>query len=143
MSDPVDPSLTPSGAKQAERMAQASAAIGLRQVRTSQLRRARETADGIAARCAVPCIPDARLREYAGGEPRDAWEARQQAIWRELPPPDAELWVAHGGILDAILRAWGVTLPARPPVDRHGSGIACGEIWAIDEHEGRLLLGER
>jgi broad specificity phosphatase PhoE len=141
--DPIDPPLTTRGADQAARMGAASAGLGLCRIRSSPLRRAGATADAISARCAVPCLWDPRLVEYSGAEARDAWEARQQAVWRDVRPPPGELWVAHGGILDAILRAWRVTLPARPPMDRHGSGIACGEIWSIDGREGRCLLGEQ
>jgi broad specificity phosphatase PhoE len=69
---PGDPGLTELGRRQAMRTAQWLRRAGLRGVFSSPLRRARETADIIAAAAGVPVAEDIRLRErmnWDGTEP--------------------------------------------------------------------------
>ena len=127
----VNPPLSGHGRSQADAMAAICRRLGLVAIRTSPLRRARETALRIGAACGVETREDVRLLEFGEDEPRDAWEGRQAAVWRAEPPCPGELWVSHGGVLNAIWGAWGLSVPLRGPVDRHGSVLACGEVWAV------------
>src|SRR5712691_6920924 len=55
--------LTPAGRRRAAELATALEPVRLNAVFTSDLRRARETAEAIASPQGTPVIPDARLRE--------------------------------------------------------------------------------
>jgi phosphohistidine phosphatase SixA len=130
-SHPIDPPLSGLGRAQADAMAAICRPLGLVLIRTSPLRRARETALRIAGACGAQILENERLSEFGEDEPRGAWERRQAAVWRAEPPCPGELWVSHGGLLNAIWGAWGLSVPVRGPVDRHGSLLACGEVWAV------------
>ena len=127
-----DPGLTALGRQQATRTGRWLSGRGVRALWTSLMRRARETADCIAAVTGLAVQPDARLRErlnWHGGMPFDAFLAlwarttrdrdlvpeggqssRQAAArlltfladLRALPGPVAA--VTHGGITTELLR---------------------------------------
>ena len=138
-SQPLDPPLSILGRSQAEAMAAICRHLGLVTIRTSPLRRARETALRIADACGAETREDERLLEFGEDESRDAWERRQAGVWSAEPPCPGELWVSHGGVLNAIWGAWGLSVPARGPVDRHGSLLACGEVWAVAGSRAQLV----
>lgn len=79
------------GQRQAEALAQALAHEPLDALVTSDLDRARETAEPIAARVSLPLLEDPDLREIALGD----WEGRTLA---EVSATDPNLWAAwqHG-----------------------------------------------
>lgn len=85
-----DPPLSPTGREQAEALASSLAPRRVRAVHTSDLRRARETAECVAARHAVTATVTSDLRELNFG----AWEGRRlSALWTELPD-EAQAWEA-------------------------------------------------
>lgn len=92
---PGDPGLTGTGRQQATRTGRWLLGAGVRAVSTSPMRRARETADCIAAVTGLAVQPDARLRErlnWDGSLPFDAI----LALWartmrdRDWVPADGE-----------------------------------------------------
>jgi broad specificity phosphatase PhoE len=129
---PGDPGLTALGRQQAARAGGRLSGLGIRALWSSPMRRARETADCIAAVTGLAVQPDARLRKrlnWDGGMPFDAflvlWErtahdrdlvpeggqsSRQSAArllafvagLRGGPGPVAA--VTHGGITTELLR---------------------------------------
>jgi phosphohistidine phosphatase SixA len=138
---PFDPPLSIAGRSQADAMAATCRRLGLVAIRTSPLRRARETALRIADDCGVETLEDDRLKEYGEDEPRETWERREAEVWTSEPQPAGELWVAHGGVLNAIWGAWGLSVPVRGPVDRHGSLVGCGEVWAVSGVRAKRVAG--
>ena len=129
---PGDPGLTALGRQQAARTGRWLGGRGVRALWTSPMRRARETADCIAAATGLAVQPDARLRErlnWDGGMPFEAFlalwartthdrdlvpyggQSSRQAAARLLafldglrvrPGPVAA--VTHGGITTELLR---------------------------------------
>jgi 2,3-bisphosphoglycerate-dependent phosphoglycerate mutase/probable phosphoglycerate mutase len=126
---PGHPGLTPTGRQQAGRWLHG---CGVRALYTSPMRRARETADGIASATGLAVRPDARLAErlnWDGSQPYEAflalWArtasdrdfvppgggssrqagARLQAFLADLPDaPGPVAVVTHGGITADLLR---------------------------------------
>ncbi len=133
----ADPPLTPRGEEQAALAAPRG--TGIAAVWSSDLRRARRTAEIIAGRLTVPCKVDARLRERDAGEWTGLTRVEIEAGWpgaltrHERPPhfePDIALMdrvmpaiveiaslhdgesvltVTHGGVVRAVERALGAT----------------------------------
>jgi broad specificity phosphatase PhoE len=156
---PGDPGLTALGRQQATRTGRWLSGRGVRALRTSPMRRARETADCIAAVTGLAVQPDARLRErlnWDGGMPFDAFLAvwartahdrglvpeggqssRQAAArllaflagMRGLPGPVAA--VTHGGITIELLRDLLGDDALRPDV--LDTGVPPCAITAIDD----------
>ena len=156
---PGDPGLTALGRQQATRTGRWLSGRGVRALWTSPMRRARETADCIAAVTGLAVQPDARLRErlnWDGGMPFDAFLAlwarttldrdlvpeggqssRQAAArllafmadLRALPGPLAA--VTHGGITTELLRDLLGDGALRPGV--LDAGIPPCAITAIDD----------
>ena len=92
---PGDPGLTGTGREQATRTGRWLRGLGIRALFSSPMRRARETAEGIASVNGLEVRPDARLRErlnWDGSLPLDAF----LALWartmrdRDWVPPDGE-----------------------------------------------------
>ncbi|MCX6463097.1 MAG: histidine phosphatase family protein [Pseudonocardiales bacterium] len=95
----LDSHLTPEGVAQAERVAPEIARLKPHRIISSDLRRAADTADVVAAACGVPVEVDARLRETHLGD----WQGRTVAdietswpgaiaTWRSDPA-----WAPPGG----------------------------------------------
>jgi glucosyl-3-phosphoglycerate phosphatase len=95
----LDSYLTPEGVAQAERVAPEIARLKPHRIISSDLRRAADTADVVAAACGVPVEVDARLRETHLGD----WQGRTVAdietswpgaiaTWRSDPA-----WAPPGG----------------------------------------------
>jgi broad specificity phosphatase PhoE len=81
----IDPPLNDRGREQARELAREASGLGLRALYTSQLRRARETADIIGAELGLVPRVDARFAESDRGE----WEGRLAA---EIKAEDPEAW---------------------------------------------------
>lgn len=156
---PGDPGLTALGRQQAARAGWRLSGLGIRALWTSPMRRARETADCIAAVTGLAVQPDARLRErlnWDGGMPFDdflaLWkrtagdrdlvpeggESSRQAVARLLAfvaglrgLPGPAVAVTHGGITTELLRDL-LGDDALPPgvLDK---GVPSGAITAIDD----------
>ena len=127
-----DPKLSDLGQAQADALGETCRRLGVDLVRTSPLRRARETVARIAQQCGAQVFEDPRLVEFDNTQARNEWELRQRAMWSAIAPAsDEELWVSHGGVLNEIWRAWRLPVPQRGTVDRHGSLVACGELWSV------------
>ena len=84
----VDPPLTARGLEQARELAERVGERGVRALYTSHLRRARETAEVVAARLDLEATVDARLAEAWMGE----WEGR---LKEEVSRHEAEEWAAY------------------------------------------------
>jgi broad specificity phosphatase PhoE len=112
---PGDPGLTETGGRQAAMAASWLRGAGLRALYSSPLRRARETADHIAAATGLPVQPDARLRErvnWDGSRPFGDFLAEwaHSTRDRDFVPRGGESSRQAGDRLRAFLAA----LPARP-----------------------------
>jgi broad specificity phosphatase PhoE len=121
---PGDPGLTPAGRRQAGRTGRWLDGRGVQALFTSPLRRARETADCIAAVTGLAVQPDTRLRE------RLNWDGSQPyrdflALWarttedRDFVPPDGESSRQAGARLQAFLAGL-PGLPSPVAVVTHG-----------------------
>jgi len=142
---PGDPGLTPAGRQQASRTGRWLHGRGVQALCTSPMRRARETADCIAAVTGLAVQPDARLRE------RLNWDGSQPyqdflALWarttedRDFVPPDGESSRQAG----ARLRAFLADLPGttRPTAAVTHGGITCDllrDLAGDDALSGHLL----
>lgn len=85
-----DPPLDPHGVAQADALAERLAGRPLGAVHSSDLRRARATAEAVAAPHRLPVLESTELRELAFGE----WEGRALAdLWLERPD-EARRWEA-------------------------------------------------
>lgn len=127
-----DPGLSDLGQAQAEALGETCMRLGVALIRTSPLKRARETAARIAPPCGAAVLQDLRLVEFDQTQVREEWELRQRATWSaDAPLHHGELWVSHGGVLNEIWWAWRLPVPHRGPIDRHGSLVACGELWSV------------
>lgn len=145
----ADVALTDRGRAQAQAVAAALARTlgdGPVAVRTSPLRRARQTAEAIAARLGVPVTEDDRLVELDYGD----WDTRD---WAALPPEALARWRADptfappgGESLTAVARrmagfcAEALEAPAdRPPAVvavSHVSPIKAAVAWALQAEVG-------
>jgi 2,3-bisphosphoglycerate-dependent phosphoglycerate mutase/probable phosphoglycerate mutase len=156
---PGDPGLTALGRQQAARAGRRLSDLGIGALWSSPMRRARETADCIAAVTGLAVQPDARLRErlnWDGGMPFDdfltLWastahdrdlvpeggQSSRQAAARlrafvaglsGLPGPAAA--VTHGGITTELLRDLLGDDALRPGV--LDEGVPPGAITALDD----------
>lgn len=118
-----DAGLTPQGITQAETLA--GQLSGVERIVASDLRRAVQTAERIAARAGVAVELDARLREISYGawdgrpwqdgvepaESLEAFEARVAEAWQEICAGTARVTVvvAHQGVNAVILGDLGLT----------------------------------
>jgi broad specificity phosphatase PhoE len=87
----IDPDLNTIGERQAEELAVSLTASGIQAVYSSDLRRARQTAEKVAGHCDLPHYSLPGLRELAFGE----WEG---LTWMEIQtrfPKEARLWTAQ------------------------------------------------
>ena len=118
--------LTPRGRAQAAALGQAFASVGLDQVQTSPVQRARETADAIGAACGLPVAVAPAMDEidFGGFTGRAFAELEGDPDWRA--------WNAHraaarapGGetMAEAVERAWA-----------HLTGLADGARVAVVTH---------
>lgn len=86
----TDPGLSDEGRRQAAEMAHRLAGVRVGRVLSSDLRRARETAEVVARAHGLPVAVDPDLRELSFG----AWEGRRLAdLWSESPD-EAAAWEA-------------------------------------------------
>ncbi len=146
----ADLELSPRGLDQIARLARRYPDGSLTAVFTSPLRRARQTADAIAASCGAPVEVDERLVELDYGEwdgralaeiAADAWSA-----WRADPnfaPPGGESLVAVTARVAAFCRDRLAPDGAIVAVS-HVSPIKAAVAWALDVDERatwRMQLG--
>jgi alpha-ribazole phosphatase len=141
----ADPPLTEHGAAQAAALAQRLQAEGFAVVRTSPLRRARETAAAIAAAAGAELVVDDRLIELDYGE----WDTRS---FKDLPPAELARWRTDpsfappgGESLQAVtarIAAFCTELLPGPKVIAvsHVSPIKAAVTWALGASE---VLGWR
>jgi broad specificity phosphatase PhoE len=90
--DRPDPELAERGLAQAERLGERLAGAGLRAVYSSDLIRARQTAEAVGRRAGLPVIIRASLREiHMGRLQHCSWEQ-----YREVDPAFCTAWHRHG-----------------------------------------------
>jgi broad specificity phosphatase PhoE len=102
---PADTPLSERGARQAERLAERLASVGLRGIRSSDLPRAHETAAAIARATGLPIALDPDLQERNYGAVRGVPYAKltEDIFGPDYVPPDGESWAAFHARVD---RAW-------------------------------------
>lgn len=136
----ADPSLSPDGGAQCALLRPLVAALAPDLVVSSDLARARETAELLVP---APPAPDPRWREVDlgawTGRSIDAMEpAERRALerWRrgEADPPEGETWAAVRERLRAAVADLAATGAARPLVVTHGGAIraACALLGGPD-----------
>lgn len=146
----TDPSLTQLGLAQAAALATVLAGEGPVAVLTSPLRRARETADLIAAACGLRAEVDERLVELDYGD----WDGRRIA---DIPPEEWARWYAdpafappRGESLGDVRARVAAFCEEHGALDRlivavsHVSPIKAAVAWALDVPDRvtwRLRLG--
>lgn len=89
----LDPPLTERGRRQAEATAEKLAPIGFDAIYSSDLARARQTAEALAAKTGLPIQLDARLREIHQGDWQGVIVGDIRARWpRELEGWESDPW---------------------------------------------------
>ena len=156
---PGDPGLTQAGREQAIRVGEWLRDQGIRALYSSPLRRAQETADGVASVTGLAIQTDARLTERLNWDGRESYDAFL-ALWarttddRDLEPADGEsarqagarllafladlrdsvgpvAAVTHGGVTIELLRT---LLGADAlPADLLSAGVPPCAITAVDD----------
>jgi broad specificity phosphatase PhoE len=105
---PGDPGLTPAGRQQASRTGRWLHGCGVAALYASPMRRARETADGIASVTGLAVRPDARLAERMNWDGSQSYQAFL-ALWartasdRDFVPPGGESSRQAGARLQTFL----------------------------------------
>jgi broad specificity phosphatase PhoE len=122
----VDPPLSRRGHEQARRLAARLAPVRLDAVWSSELRRARETAEEVARSHSLPVQVDARLREV-----RTHWDEGRSEVLNEpgvypFPEPEEEVLARMTAALAEIVAALpsAGTRPVRAAVVSHNAAIA-------------------
>jgi len=102
---PVDAPLSVRGDEQAARLAARLATVGIVRMRTSDLLRARRTAEIVAAAVGVDAIldPDLRERDYGAVRGRPYAELTEDIFGPDYVPPEGEGWAVFHARVD---RAW-------------------------------------
>ena len=106
----IDPPLSDRGREQARELARAVASKGIRTLYTSQLRRARQTADAVAEVTGLEPKVDPRLAESHRGE----WEGR---LHSEIRQEDGDGWLA------SFDGRSGFRFPGGESVEEHGERV--------------------
>jgi broad specificity phosphatase PhoE len=109
----IDPPLNERGREQARALARETAALGLRALYTSQLRRARETADIVGAELGLQPRVDARFAESDRGE----WEGRLAA---EVKAEDPDAWAGSLAVEPAF------RFPGGESLEEHAARVEAG-----------------
>ncbi|GAB97071.1 putative phosphoglycerate mutase [Kineosphaera limosa] len=128
----LDTSLNATGQAQAHAAARALSRMEPVFVRSSDLRRARHTAEAIAAACGLELVIDERLREIDVG----AWQGMAQ---HEVVQHYSQLWEAINGGQDLARGEHGesvadVVRRARPAVDDAIAALPEGELGLLVTH---------
>ena len=123
----ADPGLNEAGRTQAASLAETLASEPIAQVVSSDLRRARETAQALAAHRGLPVHERAGLREIDFGQ----WEGRRWGEIEELDPEYAAAWVSGFPLLPAPLGERFVAFTDRVLADVQ---------WIFDHHRGMTAV---
>jgi probable phosphoglycerate mutase len=126
------------GRAQAEAVAPLVAAMRPARIWSSDLPRARQTADAVAAECGLPVEEDRRLREFSVGE-------RQGLTWAEAV--ERFPWIADGVGLGEQLRDVpgaetddDVAARIVPAVQEMAAALAVGETGLVVSHGAAIKL---
>jgi broad specificity phosphatase PhoE len=122
-----DEPLVPKGRAQARRLAAELRGAGVERIRTSQIRRARQTADLIATDLGVPVLEDERLNELRMGP----WEGLSEAEISLQFPRDYETWCR---------RPHELRLPGRETLDDLAGRIRPALIDSVGSGRRELLI---
>ena len=132
-----DPGLTELGRRQAERTGRWLGGLGVSALWTSPMRRARQTADGIAAMTGLPVQTDSRLRERLNWDEDVPWDVF--AGWwsrtsedRDLVPPGGQSARQAGARLQEFLAG----------LDGSAAPVAAVTHGGVTAELLRNLLGE-
>lgn len=129
-----DPPLDATGRRQAELVAAELSAITVERVYSSDLVRARETAEVIASRHRLPIVVSEDLRELNFG----SWEGRRLTeLWRESPD-QARAWE---GDLRRLPAGFGETfVEFETRVQRFAAALRAGGSAIVVGHRGSLAV---
>ncbi len=127
--------LSPLGRRQAEQVAARLAVLGVAAILTSDLARAVETAEAIAARTAAPLVVDPLLRERDFGDisglPYDAVGRDPFAL--DYEPPNGEAWTSFlARVADAWRRVIAVAAATEGNLAVVTHGLVCRAL--VDRH---------
>jgi probable phosphoglycerate mutase len=139
---PIDPSLSVRGRRQAELLAARLAPVPLHAVWSSELRRARETAEAVARDRPLSVRLDARLREV-----RTHWDEGREPVRVSsgeypFPEPEAEVNERMRAVIGDVVSALnGVAAsPARAAVVTHNAAIVIYLMGALGLRWGQLRV---
>jgi probable phosphoglycerate mutase len=124
---PADTPLSERGRAQAERLAARLSHAGIERIVSSDLPRARDTAEAIARRTGAPVTLDADLQERNYGAVRGTPYAalREDIFGPDYVPPDGETWAAFHARVD---RAWARLASGAGTLAVVTHGLVC---WSI------------
>ena len=128
---PADTPLSERGERQAERLAQRLAHVGICAIRTSDLPRALSTAQAISRRTGVPLALDADLHERNYGAVRGTpyAELTEDIFGPDYVPPEGETWDAFHARVD---RAWARLVATHGATDDTVAVVTHGLVcWSI------------
>lgn len=113
---PPGPTLTAQGRQEAHLLASHMTRAGIGHIFSSEMARAKETADILGQRLSLPVEIEPGLIEIPAGETREALAQRMASLWQRRVLDDAATQpialVSHGGPIEALLRT-----VAHPPLD--------------------------
>lgn len=128
---PADTPLSERGERQAERLAERLADVGIRAIRSSDLPRAFSTAQAIARRTGAPLELDADLQERNYGAVRGTpyAELTEDIFGPDYAPPAGETWDTFHARVD---RAWARVVAAHGASDDAVAVVTHGLVcWSI------------
>lgn len=122
---------------------------GVRLIWTSPLDRARRTAELAARICGAEVKEDGRLIEMRPDETHDDVFTRARPVWETAVGASARIpqaFVAHGGVITAVLLAIGVERATLEEIGRRfdgGNPVPPGGAWEIAGPDARGALTAR
>jgi probable phosphoglycerate mutase len=122
-----DEPLVPAGRAQARKLASELRGIGIERVRTSRIRRARQTANLIAQELGVPVLEDDRLNELRMGP----WEGLSEAEIVTRFPREYDTWCR---------RPHELRLPGRETLDELGARVSRVLVDSVASGRRELLI---
>ena len=128
---PADTPLSERGERQADRLAERLARVGIRAIRSSDLPRALATAQAIARRTGAPLELDADLQERNYGAVRGTpyAELTEDIFGPDYSPPEGETWDTFHARVD---RAWARVEAAHGATDDVVAVVTHGLVcWSI------------
>lgn len=122
-----DEPLVPAGRAQARRLAASLRGVGVERIRTSGIRRARQTADLVSAVLGVPVLEDERLNELRMGP----WEGLSETEISAQFPHEYDTWCR---------RPHELRLPGRETLDDLAARVGPAFVDSVSSGRRELLI---